>query len=45
MANYYQILFAVNIDMDKWDTESNTLRCLIPELSFGSKYDGLSYLK
>lgn len=39
------ILFAVNVDMVDWVHETDALRDIIPELSFGSKDDGLSYLR
>lgn len=46
MLSLDNILFAVNVDMESdWVHETNALREVVPELSFGSKDDGLSYLR
>ena len=39
------ILFAVNMDMDDWIMELNTIREFFPDFAFGCQQDGLSYLR
>lgn len=45
LFNVEDILFAVNVDMDSWEEENNTLKQFLPQIAFGSKDDGLSYLR